>query len=346
MGVISDVLNHITAECRPKDLLRVRVPWSLENEKSDMPILHLVTEGCMSVLSNGETIHLNSGDMILLPNGRSHVLSNAPETPVADLAEQGISVRQRALTCGVVRDISGGHSGSETSKISAYVDFLNCAASHLIWHLPDKLIIKDVRCQTGRRLEPLIHLCIEDAHAGEPGAMVELNGLMRLVFLHFMRLWLTSGAPKSFGWINGLKDPRIAKTISLIHQEPARNWSVEELAAEVGMSRSSFAARFMKVTQEPPLKYLTRWRMTMAAQMLRAEPHRTIYDIGFAAGYASEGSFSSAFRRHFGETPGAWRKRGALSATDHSHGNSDGDDLQGKTGQGQPSSDWAGLGVA
>ncbi len=109
------------------------------------------------------------------------------------------------------------------------------------------------------------------------------------------------------GWLAGLKDSQIGKALALMHANPAKDWSAEALAAEVGMSRSGFAERFNTLVGQPPMQYLAYWRMQLAAQKLK-ESREAIAQIGYSVGYESEAAFSRAFKREFGKSPAAWRR--------------------------------------
>ena len=110
------------------------------------------------------------------------------------------------------------------------------------------------------------------------------------------------------GWLAGLRDPQISRALALLHARPTETWTAEGLALEVGMSRSVFAERFTSLVGQPPMQYLTLWRMHVAAQHLR-DGRGSVAQIGFSIGYESEAAFSRAFKRQFGTSPGIWRKR-------------------------------------
>jgi transcriptional regulator GlxA family with amidase domain len=114
------------------------------------------------------------------------------------------------------------------------------------------------------------------------------------------------------GWLAGLRDAQIGRALALMHAQPAQDWSAEALAAEIGMSRSGFAERFATLVGQPPMQYLTYWRMQLAAQRLR-ESREAVAQVGYAVGYESEAAFSRAFKREFGKGPGEWRRNAAIT---------------------------------
>jgi AraC-like DNA-binding protein len=129
-----------------------------------------------------------------------------------------------------------------------------------------------------------------------------------VVFVHALHAWLDEQGPSGGGWFGALRDPHVGAALSLVHRDPARNWTVASLASAVGMSRSPFAERFRALVGEPPLAYVTRWRMQLVAGLLR-DGRPSLREMAERAGYESEPAFSKAFKRHFGVSPTAYRQR-------------------------------------
>lgn len=140
----------------------------------------------------------------------------------------------------------------------------------------------------------------------EPGSAAVISSLTDTLFVLVVRAWLARQAECSCGWLGALRDPQIGTALSFLHGNPARPWTVEAIAREVGMSRAAFAKRFAQRVGETPLAYLTRWRMDLAARLLR-ESDRHIYAIAASVGYESETAFSKAFRRAYDLAPGGYR---------------------------------------
>jgi AraC-like DNA-binding protein len=118
--------------------------------------------------------------------------------------------------------------------------------------------------------------------------------------------------PAPRGWVAGLNDRYVGRALALLHAKPGDDWTVEKLARQVGLSRSALAERFVEILGEPPISYLSRWRLCLAAQKLTST-RRTVESIAADAGYESSGAFSHAFKRTFGKPPSVWRKRRQLS---------------------------------
>jgi AraC-like DNA-binding protein len=133
--------------------------------------------------------------------------------------------------------------------------------------------------------------------------------LAELLFAEGLRRYIMSLPDGTVGWLAGLRDRFVGRALALMHERPGHAWTVDELAERVGISRSALAQRFTDLIGQPPMQYLTRWRMTIAAQRLRGEPV-SIARLAADTGYDSEAAFNRAFKRELGETPAAWRRAG------------------------------------
>ena len=158
-------------------------------------------------------------------------------------------------------------------------------------------------------LADLLRVGVQESQAQRPGSQSLLAKLSELAFTEALRRYAQSNPPELKGWLAGLQDPYVGRALALLHGDSRRGWTVEELAREVALSRSALAERFTNLIGEPPMQYLTRWRLTLAAHALRAGSEG-IAPIAERSGYDSEASFTRAFKREFGLPPTAWRKTG------------------------------------
>ena len=142
----------------------------------------------------------------------------------------------------------------------------------------------------------------------QPGAEVMQNRLTELLFIQIIRLWMTQQTNAAVGWVGALRDQPISEALGLIHQSPAHKWTVKDLAEEVALSRSAFSARFTELVGEPPMTYLTRWRMLKATRLLKKEV--SMETIAEQLGYDSEVAFRKAFKREIGIPPAQYRRFG------------------------------------
>ena len=135
-----------------------------------------------------------------------------------------------------------------------------------------------------------------------------MSKMSELLFVETLRHFLAHEPPERIGWLASLRDPAIGRALSLLHSHPARNWTTEDLADQVHLSRSAFAERFTALLGQPPMRYLTVWRMQLAAQSLRLG-RLSIAQIAYDCGYESEATFTRAFKREFGAPPSTWRRK-------------------------------------
>jgi len=156
-------------------------------------------------------------------------------------------------------------------------------------------------------VQELLRAGMRESLRASSGLQPMLAKLAELLFVEALRRYIELLPPDGNGWLAGLRDAQVGRALALIHGEPSRNWTVEELARGAAMSRSALAERFTSLVGESPMQYLTRWRLALAAQMLRStkEP---IVRIAERAGYESETAFNRAFKREFGTPPAGWRR--------------------------------------
>jgi AraC-like DNA-binding protein len=164
-----------------------------------------------------------------------------------------------------------------------------------------------------RGLRAMVELLGDELETQPPGAAAVTPSLVDALLVYMLRAWLADSA-NAEGWSAALADPVIARALAAIHAEPARPWTVEQLAVTARLSRAAFARRFTALIGEPPLTYLTRWRMATAARMLR-ETDKTLHQLAAAIGYGSAFAFAKAFRREYASTPGDYRLASRTSVT-------------------------------
>jgi AraC-like DNA-binding protein len=157
-------------------------------------------------------------------------------------------------------------------------------------------------------MESSFRFAVSEIAAGRVGSTTVIAKLSELLFVEAINQYVATLPDERHGWLAGLRDPQIGRALSLLHAQPAHAWTAELLASEVGMSRSVFAERFASLVGQPPIQYLTLWRMQVASQRLR-DGQASVAQTAFAVGYDSEAAFSRAFKREFGSSPGAWRKQ-------------------------------------
>jgi AraC-like DNA-binding protein len=265
---------------------------------------HVIVEGgCWTGLAEPggpDAIALERGDVVVYPRGDAYFLAPDPTLRTQGGAD---ATGMNALLAGVADGSipAGFRHGPEDAERTRFVcGFLGSDAppfNPLLEALPRMLVVRNA----GGRLARLVELALAEVDGA--GAASVRERLSESMFIETIRLHLARGGP---GWLDGLGDPLVGRALTLIHAEPAEAWTTASLARRSGASRSTLADRFTRVVGQPPMHYLTAWRMRLAADRLDI-PETTVADAAHAAGYDSEAAFSRAFKRASGVTPGAWR---------------------------------------
>jgi AraC-like DNA-binding protein len=263
---------------------------------------HFVAGGRMQLRpEGGDAIEVNEGELILLPQNSAHVFGSelipapVPARDIMQMPEKG----------GLARIVHGG--GGETTQVLCGFLGSDTPFGPLLSALPPVLKLNVRATAAGAWMESSFRYAASQIAAGEPGSTTVITKLSELLFVEAVNQFVASLPEERRGWLAGLRDPQLGRALALMHARPTETWTAEALALEVGMSRSAFAERFSAVVGQPPMQYLTMWRMHLAAQSLR-EGRRSVAQVGAAIGYESEAAFSRAFKRQFGQSPGSWRR--------------------------------------
>ncbi len=200
--------------------------------------------------------------------------------------------------------------GGDGPLLTRYVcGFLGCEArpfNPLLGALPPLMRIRRAAGAPSDLLDRLIELTLAEVPAQRAGAECIRLRLSELMFVEVVRRYLEMLPQEQTGWLAGLRDPAVGRAVALVHENPARNWTIEELARETGVSRSVLAARFMRLVGCPPMQYLTRWRVQLAARLL-TDGLAKVSAVGRDVGYKSDAAFSRSFKRVAGVSPAEWR---------------------------------------
>lgn len=301
--VLADLLDTLRLATIVYGRFELGRPWGIQLPHDDVVHLVAVGRGGAYLQPDGldPPVVLSAGEMALLPHGGPHTLRDAPGSR-ADVL--GPAECQRIRTAQAV--CLGGDGARTTLVISAFR--LRPAHRALSLRGLSRCIHVTADEPTASRwLVPTVQMLIAESTSGEPGAAIILNRLADILLIQAIRTFI---ARTDCGkhWLRALTDPRIGKALALIHERPEAPWTVEALAAAVTLSRSGFAARFSALVGAAPLEYLTRWRMTIAANLLR-ESDLAMIEVARRSGYQSEAAFNRAFKRVEGVAPGLYRRR-------------------------------------
>lgn len=267
--------------------------WATDTSGSRRIPFHLIGRGKAWLHMPGrENQMLSSGDLLVLPHDNHHVIANSDTMPLDELIDAEMTET----------------SGPLTHMICGFFEFQNKAAWPLLNSLPEVIVIDLSDQSAGIQLRTLIELLIGELKLAQPGYYSVVNQLAYLMFVQVFRSQIATGKLQT-GLLAALFDEKISKALAKIHCQPEKNWSLESLAKEAAMGRSSFSQRFNELVGTPVMQYLTAWRMREAKQLLQTT-RLTAGDIAERCGYESEPAFRKAYKKVIGETPGASRKKG------------------------------------
>ena len=321
---LSDLLRSVRLRGAAFYYVSFQGQWSAAAEAAK-EIAHVVMPGCDHVMEyhmfakgNGwaavdglPPVRLQAGDVVLFPQGDRHVVSSAPgltpteQRPELLLARHGQRPVPISFHEGIV---DAGPLPIESADAVVVCGFLGCDArpfNPLITALPRILHLPASRA--GGWVAHAIDQAVLESNERRPGGDAVLERLSEMMFVDAARRYLDSLPDDSVGWLAGLRDRHVGRVLALMHERPEREWSLDDLAHQVGLSRSALHERFVRYVGQAPMQYLANWRIQLGARLLR-ESSRIVADIALEVGYESEAAFARAFKRMVGTPPAAWRR--------------------------------------
>ncbi|GAA1408622.1 AraC family transcriptional regulator [Catellatospora coxensis] len=288
-----------------------RAPWAIELPARQGAMFHAVVDGtCWFTADGMPPRQLGPGDLVLLPAGTRHELATDPRLPTRRFDDD--LKRSLIQPDGELR-LDG--PGARTRILCAGYSYEAHAAHPVLSLLPQVLHVATAEPQSGPSLRTVLDLLAnETRRRTATGSGTAAVRLLDLLLIHVIRVWLdTGGDTVGVSWLRGLRDPVTAHALSALHGRPGFDWTLQNLAATVNVSRATLARRFTHHVGEPPLTYLNRWRLTVAAHQLR-NTTVPVAAIAHGVGYTSEFAFNRAFARTHGQPPGRYRRRAHTSA--------------------------------
>jgi len=262
MDVLTDVLNEMYLSGDVVARFDLTAPWGIS-----MPprggIFHAIDEGdCWVRLApDGELFQVSPGDLVIFPEGASHDMVDAPSSLAITLQEALCGLEKDSLVCPVG---DPGGSGPKTTIVCGVFNFRDVGFHAFRSILPPVLHIRGDQGENTQWLQMILKRLSDESAAATPGALTVISRLTDILFIEGVRVWLKSEAAEGAGWLRALNDPVVCEALGRIHGDPGQQWTVASLAAEVGLSRSAFAAHFTRLVGEAPLRYVTCWRMQLA----------------------------------------------------------------------------------
>jgi AraC-like DNA-binding protein len=273
---------------------------------------HVVTRGsCWGGLRSGAAIRLEPGDVLVLPRGDAYVMSTGAGARGGPSAAEVLAF-MREMAAGRLPFIAR-EGGAGAERLHLVCGFLGCDIrpfNPLLATLPRLLHVRGAASSAGDPLSQLIAFTLAESREPRAGGECVRLRLSELMFVEVVRRYLATLPPEETSWLAGLRDSVVGRALALLHERPAQPWTLEGLAHDVGLSRSALADRFTHFVGQPPMQYLTCWRMQVAARLL-ADGAAKVAAVALDVGYDSEAAFSRAFKKVAGVPPATWRARHA-----------------------------------
>lgn len=305
MDPLSELLGALRLESSVISVGHFSAPWAVHAGQVPAALFHAVLEGeaCLHRDGDADPIALGAGEVAVLTGGDPHVMRCAGASPPA------VPVRSvpRIAGPGGAAVVTHGGGGARTRILCGTFNMQHAAADGLLSMLPPVLHMRT----DAPALRATLTLLAAETEAWRPGAGAAITRLIDLLFIHLLRTYVADLPSHVSGLLGALSDAQVAQAMSLVHRSPAHPWTVGELAQQVGLSRSSFAARFAEWVGVPPMTYLARWRAHVAVRLLR-DDSLSVAEVAEQVGYSAEDAFVRAFRRVMDTTPARWRRDARL----------------------------------
>lgn len=278
---------------------------------------HGVIKGsCWAAIAGEPPLRLDEGDVILFPQGDPHVMSSVPGmraprqgkevyfAPRPPQLPYAISLRGSEITATTARLDGGGRD-----RATIVCGFLGLDArpfNPLLAALPRVLHVSGAALGPDSWVASFLRAAVVESNQRRPGGEAVLERMSEMLFVEVLRRYVDTLPAGQTGWLAGMRDPAIGGVLALLHEKPDAPWTLERIADDAAMSRSTLHERFVHFIGQPPMHYLAQWRMQVAARLLR-DTQAKLIEVALDVGYESEAAFSRAFKRAVGVPPGAWR---------------------------------------
>ena len=334
MDILSDVLRTVRLKGSIYFTADFYHPWAFSSPQGEelmsysnlkaecITLFHIVAEGsCWFQPRDGEPFLAEKGSIVIFPHGCEHTMSS-------QMGIDPISVGKLFAKRGIdkLTSLEYGGNGAPTHFICGYL-LCDQKFNPLIGALPDVLVVRpnewdgnlksdesgsldsldSIQISSDSWLDKTIEQLAHEVQEGNMGSATIRTRLTELMYVEVLRRLMKSLPAESKGWLAAIRDPEVGRALRIIHDNPGQKWSVEELAREVGVSRSAFAQRFTDLIGESPMRYLTSWRIQLAKNLL-LQPELSTAMVAEKVGYDSDIAFSRAFKRHVGSPPARWKK--------------------------------------
>ena len=286
-------------------LLRVLMdpPWSIRvQDESPLSVVAMSRGEAWIVRGDGDVTRLGAGDVAIIRGPEHYVFADHPDTPPHVIVHPGqrcatLDGEDLAEAMGLgVRTWGNSTEGTSAMMIGTYEESSEIGR-RLLEALPVQLVVRGDSWDS-----PLVPLLADEIGKDEPGQEAVLDRLLDLLLIAVLRTWFSRPEAEAPAWYEAYGDPVVGRALRMLHNDPSYPWTVASLASELGVSRAALARRFSELVGEPPMSFLTGWRLALAADLLR-EPDATVGSVAREVGYGSAFALSSAFKRVRGVSP-------------------------------------------
>ena len=318
MDALSDVLRVVRLKGGVFLHAEFTEPWCMFSEiatedlgsllegSDHLVLYHYVVEGRLSAqIPNGKPVEVEAGEVILFPHNHGHLLGSHLDLPPVP-SKQVV----RAAPDGGLWEIRHGGGGARSRIVCGFLGCDRMEGNPLAASLPPVLTFDTRQGAAAAWMRSSLEFAANEISQRRAGSETVLAKLSELLFVEAVRRYVETLPQEESGWLAGLKDPFVSRALALLHARVDKQWTVDDLGREVGLSRSALADRFTRLIGEPPMRYLARWRIQVAANQLR-NSDAPLARIAEQVGYESEAAFNRAFKRSFGTPPAAWRRGAA-----------------------------------
>ncbi len=268
-------------------------------------VFHIITAGSCLIEYGDQQIELKTGDFVFIPKGQGHIFRSDTKAKVAnlfDLPRNQVSQNYETMNIG---DTTENQLEEKTTMLCGVVRLEHPSAELIINSMPNMIYLESAKSSFTSWMNHTVRLISMEAEQTQIGGETILTRLADILVIQALRHWINNDANGKQGWLFALKDERIGKSLSLIHTNPGRQWTLESLGKEIGMSRTAFASKFTNLVGEPMLQYLTKWRMNLAVMRLR-DGEKVTPELVEQLGYKSESAFRRTFKKVTGKNTSAF----------------------------------------
>jgi len=300
MDALSSILDSIKLKAVVYQQTRFSTQWGIDVAQDENSQFWRVLKGsCYIILPGAKPVKMNAGDFIFIPHGSGHLMCSKPGNMYVPAPQYVQSLRSK-------KPMFQGDE-EETILIGGHFEFASVIQHPFLKSLPKLIKIDNTHIEVSLWMQNIASFMNEEVCGEKPGSKVILGRLAEILFILIIRSYLER-ADVEEGFLLALKDERISNSLKAMHDSPEKEWSLLQLAAVAGMSRSAYAKEFKRLAGETPLEYLTNWRILKAKEFL-LDPQKNIIEIAGKVGYQSEAAFNRIFKSKVGETPAGYRRK-------------------------------------